>query len=297
MAGVMLFGGNLSLAAAGTRAEPGRTRRDTTSGWGAADRERLVPRALAPRLLDLLRIPDPPPFMAPIGVDEYGTTVWHDLHHPAHGNLLVEARSPEAQADALRAAAIGLCLTTRPALLQVVAIDDGGRDLMVLESLPHAVVDVATNPAAAAVSLRWLGAELGSRRGEGRNGPDMLLVLKDIDILASPAIRRGGEWFRRFLAGSESGLHVLAGVGPRGRRSGGRAGWSASHLMADGAAGRFVYRRGRHVRRVVGATLSVVDLDAVSRGEALRPPRERRRGDFAGRRSRSVDPVGAEPLA
>jgi hypothetical protein len=165
--------------------------------------------------------------------------------------------------------AIGLALTTRPALLQLVAVDGGGRELTVLGALPHAATEVASHPAAAEASLRWLSADLAARGAEGRRWPEMALVVEDLAHLAASESGVAASALSRILrSGAEWGMHVLAGAQglDGGLRSAGFARRGVARLTADEPDGWFVLACGSHITRVAGVRLAVVDLDRVARG-------------------------------
>jgi hypothetical protein len=141
-------------------------------------------RSLAPaHLLDLIGSGRGlGPFTAPIGLDSSGRTVWHDLHSATSRHLIVSGAGVD-RCEAIRSVAVGLALTTRPALLQLLTIDATGRELLFLGTLPHAVLETAIDPASTRLSLGWLSEELGARRREGRPWPAILLVVDDLTAL------------------------------------------------------------------------------------------------------------------
>jgi len=221
------------------------------------------------------------PFVAPLGTDDDGRAIWVDLHHPSSRHVLIEGGTAAARTEILRALAIGLTMTTRPALLQVLAIDGTGRELTVLETLPHAVTDTASDAASAQVSLLWLAAELEARVREGRRWPDMLLVVEDVLRLAGSDCGRGRAALTTILrSGGGWGIHVLGAAAnlTGGLRS---AGWSrpdVARLIAGDRVGWFEYTRDGRCTRLAGVRLTAVDLDLVARGRRpamARPVRPR----------------------
>src|SRR3990172_6808309 len=103
------------------------------------------------------------PFLAPLGTDVDGKAIWVDLHHPSSRHVLIEGGTAAASGELLRALAIGLSITTRPALLQILAIDGTGRELTVLETLSHAVTDTAGGAASPQGNPLWLAAGVEGR--------------------------------------------------------------------------------------------------------------------------------------
>jgi hypothetical protein len=169
----------------------------------------------------------------------------------------------------LRAIAIGLAATTRPALLQITAIDVTGRDLTVLESLPHAVTETAGDAGSAQANLLWLDAELEARATEGRRWPDMLLVVEDVMSLGERESGRGRAVLTKILrSGGAWGIHVLgaASIRTAGLRAAGWSGPEVARLTACDPQGSFEYRCGGGRTRLAGVRLAVADLDEVARG-------------------------------
>ena len=242
--------------------------RSSVLGVGSA------PRSAWPRLLDLIGTGRGlGPFTAPIGLDASGRTVWHDLHSPTARHLIVSGADAD-RFEALRSVAAALALTTRPALLQTLAIDTTGRELLFLSSLPHTVLETAIDPAGARLSLSWLGEELNARRQDGRSWPSILLVVDDLTTLQTrrgPGTGRAVDHILRH--GGSLGVHLLAGTS-RVRRLGLRTGLrrcDLARLTAAGQPGVFDYRRGKTRVRLTGARLSAWDLDLVIRGRATMP--------------------------
>ena len=226
-----------------------------------------------PGLLELLANEDwLGPFAVPIGLDPSGRPVWHDLRSTTARHLLVRAPAPD-RFELIRTVAVGLSLTTRPALLQFLTIDSTGCELLILENLPHAIAETSIGPAAAGLSLRWLIAELETREGEGRTWPGILLVIDDLADLSVQESRGALRWVDRILRrGGTVGIHVLAGASQRGGLSW-RSAWrrpDAAHAGGMAAPGEVDYRRGTSRVRTRMARLSAVDLDLVARGQGRR---------------------------
>ena len=169
----------------------------------------------------------------------------------------------------LRALAVGAALNTRPAQLQLLGIDASGRELTILETLPHAVAETALDQASARASLVWLAADLEARMREGRRWPDMLLVIDDVESLAGGENGRGRAALTRLLRmGGPWGIHAVAGAGELtgGLRS---AGWSradVARLAAGTPRGWYALSSGGRSARVAGVQLPAADLDAVAKG-------------------------------
>src|SRR3989304_5030872 len=141
---------------------------------GQTEAARQVAAALADPFEILRRCGESAPFLAPLGTDDEGRAIWVDLHHPSSRHVLIEGGTAAARGEMLRALAIGLSITPRPARLQILAIDGTGLELTVLETLPHAVTDTAGDAASAQVNLLWLGAGLRGRGARAARWPQTL---------------------------------------------------------------------------------------------------------------------------
>ncbi|HMK08753.1 MAG TPA: FtsK/SpoIIIE domain-containing protein [Anaerolineales bacterium] len=238
--------------------------------------------ACAPLLFQVLTGSHPiTPFQTPFALDRDGDAVWLDLHHPETRHLLVEGGTSAGRAEVLRALIAGLATTTRPALMQILAVDTTGRELSIVDALPHAAAPSAGDAAAAQTSLAWLAADLEARRSEGRLWPEMLLVIEDLLALAPASgrtrlglttiLRSGGAW----------GIHVIAAVASRtgGLKAAGWSGADVARLIAAPQAGWHEFVRGARRSLVHGARVTAVDLDLLARGRCRPSPSSAGRKD------------------
>ena len=228
---------------------------------GAADRRELTALLVAADRRG--------PLSSPIGVDAAGQTTWLDLSRPASRHVLVEGGASSARSEVLRSIAIGLAMTTRPASLQILAIDTTGRELSVLQTVPHAVTETANDAASAQVSLMWLAAELRDRVQEGRCWPEMVLVIDDLLQLVGAECARGRAALTGILrSGGALGIHVLAAIAePRsGLRSAGWSGTEVARVILEEGGESLEYVCAGVEKRLTGVSVSAVDLDRIARG-------------------------------
>lgn len=233
------------------------------------------PVAHQPRLLDLLAArPDRLPFTVPIGLSN-GAPLWISLEAPSAAHWLVADAPGPSRSDLVRSIALGLAMTTRPSLLQILSIDMNGRELHPLESLPHVAAETACDPLAARLSLRWLAAEFQARTADKRTWPRMLLVVDDLASLGMIAPRSLFEVLSIFLGcGAPAGIHVLAGVDRPALRNLTGGGRPVAVLEASGEPHRYTLAARGTRSLFTAVSVPVVDLDLALRKAAARnrPP-------------------------
>jgi len=145
-----------------------------------------------------------------IGMTAEGHPLTLCLRDAASQHLLISGPPGSGKSEMLRTMLVSLALTSRPAQLQAMAVDLSGRELSCLESLPHALTDLASGPGFALELLEWLAAEVDRRRQAGVADPAIALLIDDFDRMP-PAMRgRAAAAVRKCLAGGSTvGVHVL----------------------------------------------------------------------------------------
>jgi hypothetical protein len=202
------------------------------------------------------------------GMDEGGAPLLIQLGGLTTDSVVVLGPAGSGKSELIRTLALSLALTTPASSLQVLGIDIGGRELAVLESLPHLGDDLATSPRQAQALLDRLASAAVQ---PADTGPQTLLVIDDDRWLAQ--VRGGAAQLRQLLAaGPSAGIHVLAGSRESGpswlvRRAGVIVAQALHTIQASGAAapGRFALRLQREVAHVRAAYFSAVDLEEVRR--------------------------------
>ena len=110
----------------------------------------------------------------------------------------------------LRTAALELALQFPPDRLRLAGIDPMGRELAVLESLPHMHLDLATNMSHAESILEWLAEEAAWRLEHGVRHPAIVLLA---EVKAGRTAADGSSGWGRLgqaLAhGAQVGLHAI----------------------------------------------------------------------------------------
>jgi DNA segregation ATPase FtsK/SpoIIIE-like protein len=236
-----------------------------------------VQQGVEVRLLPLLHaLPDLVPLTAVVGMMTTGTPLLFNLNRRSTWNLLVTGPSGSGKSELIRSLTVSLALTSRRSQVNFLGIDMGGRELAVLEALPHALTDLATEPGFARELILWLGLEIERRLATGIEQPHLILVVDDLDWLereqdaeALAALIRIG---RRGIA---AGIHYLAAcrsplATALSELRGARGLVEAAPLQADTpqgglVVGRFQFFAGHDVSQADVAWLSVRDLDSAVR--------------------------------
>jgi len=164
---------------------------------------RLLPML---HLLDLL-----PPATVVLGRTAQAAPVLLSLGAERSGHLMVAGPGSSGKSELLRSALLSLCLTSRPAQLCVLGIDLSGRELAVLESVPHALSDLATEPVFAAALIRWMVDEQHRRAEYGISRPHLALMIDDLEWLAHSRWNREARMLNHIMIkGASHGMHILA---------------------------------------------------------------------------------------
>lgn len=208
------------------------------------------------------------PLSTVVGVDTAGSPIVLDLERPTTRHLAVVGSTSEYRSELLRTVVAGLALSSRPSALQFVGVDPGGKELCVVEALPHSLTEVAIRPEFAMEMLSWLAAETQSRLRRGVQKPHLVLVIEGV----APLLHQAGEGARHLLSrlavqDAPLGVHMLIGLD---RRMGPRfKGWLATDrwVVATGAAGaptgRFRLSAGQEAVDMMAARASARDLNKI----------------------------------
>jgi len=218
-----------------------------------------------PRLLPLVRsIGDIPRMTLVVGIDNQGAPLLLPLDQLGTWHAAILGTSGVGKSELLRSMIVSLSLTNRQSVVQLFGIDLGGRELAVLEALPHALSDLATEPRFALELLDWLAEEGLRREKYGIFRPDLVLAVDDVVSLID-SDRTAAERLGRLAdQGSHWGIHIILS----GRTAGDES--SLPWLRAQGWAlvkggempGRFTLRANGRAFPFTAAWLSASDLDS-----------------------------------
>lgn len=169
-------------------------------------------RAAGLRLLPLLHaMGSLEPMSAAIGMTEDGQPLVLDFNLPATWHVLASAPAGAGKSELLRTIIVSLALTTRNSQVRFMGIDLSGRELSLLDALPHALTDLATSPEYAAELLVWLSEEVDRRVMASFDRPHLMLFIDDLVDLLHALGSESVQTIEHILArGAEAGVHLVA---------------------------------------------------------------------------------------
>lgn len=135
------------------------------------------------------------------------------LRNWGHDHLIVRGSTRTGKSELLRTLLISLALSSRPSQVKVLGIDIGGRELSVLEAIPHKGTDLATRPQSAERLIRRLHDTARRRSLKGIKAPRIACFIDDLAWLS-----RDRGWnalqslMRLFELGGPGGIHIFAGL-------------------------------------------------------------------------------------
>lgn len=164
------------------------------------------------RLLPLLHaMPGLAPLTGVVGMSAIGNPLTLNLENRATSNLFVFGPAGCGKSELLRALMLSLALTSRRSQVNFMGIDIGGREFAVLEALPHALTELATEPVFAVEIVLWLREEIERRKTVGVTRPHLILFIDDMGWFVRG---KDGEVIAALSAivrlGRDVGVHLLA---------------------------------------------------------------------------------------
>jgi DNA segregation ATPase FtsK/SpoIIIE-like protein len=164
------------------------------------------------RLLPLLHaIHDLSSLAVVLGMSSNGSPLAFYLSHPTTWHFLVHGPPASGKSELLRTSVLSLALTGRRSEIQFMGIDMSGRDLVVMEALPHNLAELATTPEYASDLVLWLAEEVDRRLMAGITQPHLAMVIDGLDWVQQ--LNDDGLYgaFRHITQQGEScGVHLIA---------------------------------------------------------------------------------------
>ncbi len=232
-------------------------------------------RRKALRLLPLMHAIDEISGMnAVIGMQTSGKPLILDMNKQRTWHLMVYGKAACGKSELVRTLLASMCLTSRRSQLNVLGIDIGGRELGLIEALPHMLTDLATDRDFAKELIYWLVREVQRRLEYGISKPHLVLFVDDFAGLAAEDDRSVVAALNEIvMKGFESGVHVIGASRDRislpvhsAQQRGGLVSAVPIENINGGSGnktGRFRLSTSSVQRDVDVAYLSVRDLDTV----------------------------------
>lgn len=158
----------------------------------------------------LARTKPPQGLVVLLGVDEGDKMVWVDLHSPRSAHVLVTGGEAPARSGLLRTSMISLSLRSAPSQVQIAGVDATGRELRVLEALPHALAPLAERPQEATELLAWLADESRRRLLRSYQRPEIVVFIDGVGEGLLQDARFAGRLEDVLRLGPLCGVHVVA---------------------------------------------------------------------------------------
>ncbi len=118
------------------------------------------------------------PFTTVLGLTIVGTPLLLDFNLNATWHFLAHG---EGASELLRSTLVSLALTSGPREAGFLGIDIGGRELAVMEAMPHGVKDLATNADYAGALLHWLYEQIEVRLQNEKYQSHLFLFIDGLD--------------------------------------------------------------------------------------------------------------------
>lgn len=138
-----------------------------------------------------------------------------DWSRPSTWHAWISAPGGSGKSELLRSMLLSLALTSRSSEVQFLGIDLSGRQLSVMEALPHSTYALATDADYASEMIHWLLGELDHRRRVGFSNPHLFLFIDEIAGLWRYMGHELESLLRSVaLQGRQAGMHIVGASQP-----------------------------------------------------------------------------------
>ncbi|NIM95140.1 MAG: hypothetical protein GTO18_15700 [Anaerolineales bacterium] len=150
------------------------------------------------------------PLTAVIGISTNGQPLLINLRRMKTWHMFVTGKLGSGKSELLRTILLSLAFASRPSQLQFLGIDLSGRELTCIESLPHALAEVACDIDYALEIVDWLYEEAERRKRFNIHYPDLVLLIDDIERLEPRGKVLISKMDKIIRIGSDTGIHMIA---------------------------------------------------------------------------------------
>ena len=168
------------------------------------------------RLLPLMHALDGLQAMqAVVGMEANGRPLLLDFTRRNTWGMLIAAQKGAGKSELLRAILVSLALTSRRSEVNFIGIDLSGRELAILDALPHTLSATVTDVNCAAELLLWICEEIEHRHFSGFSKPHLVLFIDDLNHLLQAVGEDGADLLKTVIdGGQDAGIHVVAAYRP-----------------------------------------------------------------------------------
>lgn len=207
-----------------------------------------------------------------LGMSSDGSPLAYYLSQPTTWHFVVRGPDRSGKSELLRTSVLSLALTGRRSEIQFMGIDMSGRDLVVMEALPHNLAALASTPEYASDLVYWLAEEVDRRLMAGISRPHLAMVIDGLDwVENSSGDGLYGALRHITRQGVSCGVHLI--VAGRDQMSARLRSALSGPMVVEaepitGSAfppGRFQIKSGREQVHFDLAWLSLRDLDTAVR--------------------------------
>jgi hypothetical protein len=121
------------------------------------------------------------PLTAVIGIAANGKPLFLNLRREEMWHLLAYGRTRSGKSELLRTFILSLALKNKPSQVQFLGIDLTGKEITVIDALPHTLSEVATDASYAEDVIDWLALEIERRKEARVIYPDIVLVIDGLE--------------------------------------------------------------------------------------------------------------------
>jgi S-DNA-T family DNA segregation ATPase FtsK/SpoIIIE len=161
---------------------------------------------LLPLIMDTT---NPLPMTSIVGITMHGKPLLLNFRRREAWHLGIFAPLNTGKSELLRTLIVSLALYNRPSQFQLLGIDFSGMELSVIDALPHALSEVASEREYAEEVLRWVVEEMEERKVNREVYPDIFLVIDDLDKVVEESSCIHGRLPLILHEGPQTGVHLL----------------------------------------------------------------------------------------
>jgi hypothetical protein len=162
------------------------------------------------RLLPLIMdAASPLPMTSIAGISTHGKPLLLNFRRGETWHLGIFSPLNTGKSELLRTLIVSLALYNRPSQFQLLGIDCSGKELSIIDALPHALSQVAFEQKYAEEIIQWVVEEIKERKMNRVIYPDIFLVIDDLDRVVSKSEFIHGKLPLILHEGPKTGVHLM----------------------------------------------------------------------------------------